>query len=407
MKTLQLNCVVLFTFLAAVLNAQVTDTGNNVGIGITNPKSKLHVKSPSKIFNEGNTPLSANFLIEGTNTTKTTSEGAVLGFALPARTDGTGAWQQARIFASSDNTANANAAGRMYLQTRYYNNGVWDWRNNLVLKSSGNVGIGTDAPSDKLEVNGAIKINNGTDSYRFVPNAHDGSFAIKETGFSGAFKIFKSGSANQNLLNLVNGNVGIGTANAGAKLHVKGNIRCESHVVLTAIGALTKDGNTNNMKLWSTGELLFGSGDSTKEHMAISPNGNIGIGTTTPTEKLTVDGKMLCEEVKVVSDITAPDYVFQKYYTGTSQLKDDYIMPTLEEVEAYTKANHHLPEVPSAATMQEDGVKLKEMSMLLLQKVEELTLYTIEQQKLIKSQEKQLKIQDQRIKAMEAKLIEK
>jgi len=62
-------------------------------------------------------------------------------------------------------------------------------------------------------------------------------------------------------------------------------------------------------------------------------------------------------------------------------------MPTLEEVEAYTKANHHLPEVPSAATIKEEGLQLKEMTTILLQKVEELTLYTIEQEKRIKTLE--------------------
>jgi len=119
--------------------------------------------------------------------------------------------------------------------------------------------------------------------------------------------------------------------------------------------------------------------------------GNVGIGTTNPKEKLTVRGKILCSEVEVVMESTIPaDYVFQKYYTGTSALKADYVMPSLEEVEAFTKANHHLPEVPSAATIKEDGLQLKEMTTLLLQKVEELTLYTIEQEKRIKSLETKL-----------------
>ena len=85
-----------------------------------------------------------------------------------------------------------------------------------------------------------------------------------------------------------------------------------------------------------------------------------------------------------------PDYVFQKYYTGTSTLKADYVMPTLEEVEAFTKTNHHLPSVPSAAEVKEEGMQLKEMTTILLQKVEELTLYTIEQEKRIKALEAKL-----------------
>jgi len=119
----------------------------------------------------------------------------------------------------------------------------------------------------------------------------------------------------------------------------------------------------------------------------------LGIGTMNFSQdtnaKLLVDGKILCEEVEVIADVV-PDYVFEKYYTGESSLKEDYVMPTLEEVEAFTKANHHLPEVPSAAEIKEEGLQLKEMTTILLQKVEELTLYTIEQEKRIKALEAEL-----------------
>ena len=119
--------------------------------------------------------------------------------------------------------------------------------------------------------------------------------------------------------------------------------------------------------------------------------GSVGIGTTDFTQNnsdslLIINGKILCEEVEVIQDV-APDYVFEKYYTGFSLLKANYIMPTLEEVEAYTKENYHLPDVPSAAQMKAEGMQLKEMTTVLLQKVEELTLYTIEQEKRIKALE--------------------
>ena len=113
-------------------------------------------------------------------------------------------------------------------------------------------------------------------------------------------------------------------------------------------------------------------------------NGKVGIGSSNPDEKLTVKGKIHAQEVRVdLQGACAPDYVFQKYYTGKSDLKSDYTMPTLAEIESFTKKNHHLPNVPSAQEVQQNGVSLGQMSNVLLQKVEELTLYAIEQNKVI------------------------
>ncbi|WCO02634.1 hypothetical protein [Psychroserpens ponticola] len=129
--------------------------------------------------------------------------------------------------------------------------------------------------------------------------------------------------------------------------------------------------------------------------MSITSNGVVGIGTVdfaqnNSDSRLLVEGKILCEEIEVVQNVF-PDYVFQKYYTGVSELKSDYNMLTLEEIEVYTKANHHLPEIPSAEEVKENGMQLKDMTTILLQKVEELTLYTIEQEKRIKALEAELK----------------
>ena len=126
--------------------------------------------------------------------------------------------------------------------------------------------------------------------------------------------------------------------------------------------------------------------------MIINDDGKVGIGSLSPDSELTVKGTIHCEEVLV--DLSVPaDYVFEKYYEGKSSLKANYNMPTLEEVEAFTKANHHLPEVPSAKDIQDNGLELKEMTNILLQKIEELTLYTIEQEKRIKALEAKLTIQ--------------
>tara|TARA_R110002050_G_scaffold236747_1_gene372628 strand:+ start:1104 stop:1568 length:465 start_codon:yes stop_codon:yes gene_type:complete len=118
-------------------------------------------------------------------------------------------------------------------------------------------------------------------------------------------------------------------------------------------------------------------------------DGKIGIGTTIPDELLTVKGKIHTQEVRVDLDgAVAPDYVFEKYYLGYSNQLPEYRLISLEELEAFIKENKHLPNIPSANTMQEEGMSLKEMNLLLLQKIEELTLYTLEQQKQIDALEK-------------------
>lgn len=113
-------------------------------------------------------------------------------------------------------------------------------------------------------------------------------------------------------------------------------------------------------------------------------NGMIGIGTTAPDELLTVKGKIHTQEVLVdLVGAVAPDYVFENYFQGTSETMPEYRLISLKELETFIKKNNHLPQVPSAETMQTEGISLKEMNMILLQKIEELTLYTLQQQKEI------------------------
>ncbi|MDC8000159.1 tail fiber protein [Aequorivita todarodis] len=113
-------------------------------------------------------------------------------------------------------------------------------------------------------------------------------------------------------------------------------------------------------------------------------DGKIGIGTTNPDELLTVKGKIHTQEVLVDMDgAVAPDYVFETYYNGFSEMMPNYSLISLEELEAFLKENNHLPNVPSAETMRTEGISLKEMNLILLQKIEELTLYTLQQQKEI------------------------
>lgn len=120
-------------------------------------------------------------------------------------------------------------------------------------------------------------------------------------------------------------------------------------------------------------------------------DGKVGIGTTTPDEMLTVKGTIHTQEVKVdLEGAVAPDYVFEAYFDGLANSKPDYTMMSLEELAAYLKEFKHLPGVPAATALQEEGLQLKMMNLLLLEKIEELTLYTLQQQKQIETLQKDL-----------------
>lgn len=108
-------------------------------------------------------------------------------------------------------------------------------------------------------------------------------------------------------------------------------------------------------------------------------NGNVGIGTSTPKEKLDVAGTIRAKEVKVEINAGA-DYVFDK----------DYDLKPLSAIEEFVRENKHLPEIPSEKEMQEDGLSVNEFQIKLLKKIEELTLYIIEQDKAMKTQNKNI-----------------
>lgn len=116
----------------------------------------------------------------------------------------------------------------------------------------------------------------------------------------------------------------------------------------------------------------FGSFYSTPINLAVS--GKVGIGTTIPDEALAVKGKIHAQEVKVDMSVPGPDYVFEQ----------NYALLSLVDLSKYIQENKHLPEVPSAKEMEQNGVNLGNMNLLLLKKVEELTLYVIELEKEVR-----------------------
>jgi hypothetical protein len=138
--------------------------------------------------------------------------------------------------------------------------------------------------------------------------------------------------------------------------------------------------------------FTFRHGTAETEFLRISSNGNVGIGTPNPGSfKLAVNGKIWSQEVNVAMTNPGPDYVFEK----------DYNLLPLSELETYISQNKHLPEVPSAKEMEAEGLNLKEMNLILLKKVEELTLHLIAKDKQVEHLQIQNKKIEERLKIIE------
>lgn len=129
--------------------------------------------------------------------------------------------------------------------------------------------------------------------------------------------------------------------------------------------------------------------NSTQQVKSFNVLGKVGIGTISPTEALSVNGHIRAKEIKVEA-ANWPDYVF----------KEGYDIKSLTEVEAFIRKNGHLPDIPKASDVQDEGVSLGEMNKLLLKKVEELTLHLIEKEKEMKEMQTAIKRVDELEKKM-------
>lgn len=245
--------------------------------------------------------------------------------------------------------------------------------------NDGNVGIGTEVTTAKLEVRGNNAVYSDFASYSgktvnsILPNKKEPTLIISEK-ISGTLPIIGGQVTYKGGLSFGRGGSGIYSVNpnpAGSAYY--GDIRFH-----------TTDWN--------------GSDYTNFDRMVITGGGLVGIGTISPAYKLDVCGTIRAKEIKVELS-GGCDFVFE----------DDYKLMDLNKLEEFVTRNKHLPEIASEKEMIANGLEMKEFQMKLLQKIEELTLYTIEQNKKLEiqnkkseRQEKELKLMKQKIKKMES-----
>lgn len=315
-----------------------------------------------------------------------------------------------------------------------------------VLCVNGGVHVGgtTDAGNDNLLVDGvttisgandALVLNNATNAnIRFTNSGNNRGSIYSYSGAYGKIHIGREGGSAL-VVDGANNIVGIGTTNPSANLEIAsatsnrpiigisgycnddnphGYLKFQASksgtvgtLAATASGTVLGviDGNgvnpnstaANAARIWFVqdgsglnnlipGWISFWTGTNTaapSEQMRITSNGTVAIGTTSPgtSYRLVVNGKVGAREV-VVTQGTWSDFVFN----------DDYKLKPLDKVAEYVKKNKHLEGIPTAAEVKKSGVPVGEMQAKLLQKVEELTLYTIAMKK--ENDELRTKVED-------------
>lgn len=210
------------------------------------------------------------------------------------------------------------------------------------------------------------------------------------------------------------GNVGIYNEDPSEKLDVNGNVRINARNDQFTFLSLGHQAN-DQLIVDNSAPKYFGGGYFFRVHndtapsnyidaLIIDENGNIGIGINPPQYKLDVNGKSsFSENMKVNAKIEAKEVKVTQTPTADFVFEENYGLPKLEDVEKHIKANKHLPEIASAKEMEREGVNIGEFQIKLLQKIEELTLYSIEQNKQIKDQSekiKNLEFENQRFKTL-------
>lgn len=334
--------------------------------------------------------------------------------------------------------------------------------------NSGFVGVGTSSPGEKFEVVGSggttrLRIRTSTNNHAALraktPNADYGWYA---TGDNNSFRLYDYSLWVDRITVTGNGNVGIGTASPGSKLDVKGKIRAEyNNGQFTAAdmddinkdlgGAgiaenfagdlyarahwgivLDRNGGNAGLENYTNGSnpdggslaVRFRTGNTTfRTDLLVNKDGKVGIGTTSPVEKLDVNGSMRAGKVIIGSlnfdahvhdtlhDATGESYylwvekgvVAEDYALAPKEDWDDYVfnenynLPALADIKAFVTKHKHLSAIPSQAEVQKKGYTVHEFNRGLLKTVEELTLHTIEQEEKIYAQE-------QRIKELEAQM---
>jgi len=288
---------------------------------------------------------------------------ALEGRVLTCDNDGLGIWQDLPPYQTvSLQTAYDGPAGFGSGRTITANYGAVKIQGNDGLNVTGKIGIGNDNPLYKLDVYStdedfAVRLSN---------SQANGKGLLVKAGLGGAVPqnpilLLTNVDNYVHFVVQADGKVGIGTSSPYEKLDINGKLHMRDNIKLN-------------------GHWLSGDGDN--EGIFVNNSGDVGIGTANTDALLTVAGKIHSQEIEITVDAgEGADYVFE----------DKYKLKNIFEIEEFIKQNKHLPGIPSASEMQTNGINIGDFQLQLLQKIEELTLYIISQDKEINRLKEKIK----------------
>ncbi len=376
------------------------NNNGNVGIGKSNPSEKLEVNGNTRFSDlyiaSGNIEQEGSKIYQKFTDNNGSAEASIQ-FYRNESSKGGGIRSSSEIRFST--TSSSYGADNLGVSTK------------MVVKGNGNIGVGTASPTEKLHVKGKSQIEHANgrsikiDGYDGITTSGESHWLHLNRHTNDNVSIANNSTANVFLVK-GGGNVGIGTTKPDKQLTLKSNTflgweytgeGSGSHHIITGGGI---NPMSFTVKPFSANNPIYKFNGYNGTKMTILNGGNVGIGTTKPTAKLAVNGKIHTKEIRV--DLNLTDWADFVFY-------DNYKLPTLTEVENHIKEKGHLKDIPSAKEVAQNGIYLGQMDAKLLQKIEELTLYTIQQEKSLQSQKEEiedLKQENELLKTLNSKLLE-